>query len=94
MIDHNSRILAKMQSASEEAEIARMQCKLEPLVYAIIAVAAALLIGTAFNVYVEYKSNQATSKAFASALNGNSLQAGDTTITCTATENKLVEGMK
>lgn len=52
MVDHNSRLLAKMQSDREEAEIARMQCKLEPLVYALIAVAAALLIGTAFNVYV------------------------------------------
>jgi len=82
-----------MQSAREEADIERMQCKLEPLVYAAIAVAAALLIGAAFNVYVEYRGHEATSKAFASALNGKRLIIDDATVTCTV-DKQLVEGMK
>jgi hypothetical protein len=103
MKDHNKRIQKQLLDAaknleveSANIEIDEMERKVEPLAIVVAVCLIVLLANSALEAYAayKYKSQIDAANVFASCLNGQQIEVGDSWARCKVTKITLVEGIK
>lgn len=86
MVDHNQRITARMHE---------MERSVEPLAIMIVVLMVLLLANAAIEAYAAYlyKSQINAARAFASCLNGQVVDTGESVIRCNVQNSQLVAGL-
>jgi hypothetical protein len=103
MKDHNKRIQKQLLDAaknleadSANIEIDEMERKVEPLAIVVAVCLIALLANSALEAYAayKYKSQIDAANVFASCLNGQQIEIGDSWARCKVEKLTLVSGVR
>jgi hypothetical protein len=103
MNDHNKRIQKQLLDAAKNLEtkaenivIEEMERKVEPLTIMVAALMIALIANSALEAYAayKYKSQIDAANVFASCLNGQQIEIGDSWARCKVKKLTLVSGIR
>jgi hypothetical protein len=95
-IDHNRRIQAQLHAAAENKAIDDMERNARPLFIVLAVCLLAIVSDVLLDIYSthQHAAQIQAASAFASCLNGQQIEVGDSWASCKITKITLVEGIK